>query len=52
MVAGFLAEERVVEGVENRLERLTDQVMDCISLREREGPAVAEYLNELTASAN
>lgn len=48
----FLAEERKVDGVEKRLERLTDQVTDCVSLREREGPAVAEYLNELAARTN
>ena len=33
------------EGTEKELARMTDQVNDCVSLRTREGKAVAEYLN-------
>ncbi|HSG99502.1 MAG TPA: ERAP1-like C-terminal domain-containing protein, partial [candidate division Zixibacteria bacterium] len=43
----FLDESRATEGVEVMIQKVTDQVDDCASLREREGPAVAEFLNSL-----
>jgi hypothetical protein len=30
--------------------KVSEQVMDCVNLREREGPAVADYLNKLMAA--
>jgi alanyl aminopeptidase len=38
-----------VPGVEKTLERVADQVHGCLSLREREGKAVSEFLNSLGA---
>ena len=39
-----------VDGTDNHLAKVSDQVMDCVNLREREGAAVADYLNGLLAS--
>ncbi|MFQ5608217.1 MAG: M1 family aminopeptidase, partial [Candidatus Zixiibacteriota bacterium] len=41
----FAAEERQAPGIEVQLAKVTDQVTDCVSLREREGKAVAAYLS-------
>ncbi len=35
------------EGAERALDRLADQVTDCVALREREGPSVTDYLLHL-----
>jgi ERAP1-like C-terminal domain len=40
---------RAVPGVDKTLERVADQVHGCISLREREGKAVSEFLRSLGA---
>lgn len=48
----FMEEAHYAEGMDKRLQRLSDQVNDCVSLREREGAAVAAYLNELSAKSN
>jgi len=37
-------------GADQDLARTTDQVKDCVSLREREGPAVAAYLAVFAAA--
>ncbi|MFQ5599848.1 MAG: M1 family aminopeptidase [Candidatus Krumholzibacteriia bacterium] len=37
-------------GTETNLAKITDQVQDCVGLREREGAAVAAYLNRLLGS--
>jgi alanyl aminopeptidase len=47
MVADFLLDpSRIVPGTEARVERVRDQVDDCIQLKEKEGQAVADYLRE------
>lgn len=43
----FLDDSRVTDGVKIMMQKVADQVNDCASLREREGPAVAEFLNSL-----
>jgi len=43
----FTDPARIVDGTEAQLQKLTERVNDCVSLREREGPAVAEYLERL-----
>jgi hypothetical protein len=35
-----------VEGTEKELAKVADSVMNCVSLRKREGKAVADFLNE------
>jgi alanyl aminopeptidase len=46
----FFAEpEHNVDGTDAQLSKVSDQVMDCVNLREREGAAVADYLNGLLA---
>ena len=40
---------RAVPGVEQTLERVADTVHGCISLRDREGPAVWNYLRSFGA---
>ena len=40
---------RAVPGVEKTLERVADQVHGCLSLREREGKSVSEFLHSLGA---
>ncbi len=45
--AFFTDPSRIVDGTEAQLEKLTERVRDCVSLREREGPAVAAYLERL-----
>jgi alanyl aminopeptidase len=40
---------RAVPGVDKTLERVADQVHGCLSLREREGKAVSEFLHSLGA---
>ena len=47
--AFFSDPSRAVPGVEQTLERVSDQVRGCISLREREGAAVRRYLESLGA---
>ena len=39
-----------VEGTMNNLDKASDSIRDCASLRDREGAAVADYLNALLAS--
>jgi alanyl aminopeptidase len=41
----FARPENSVDGTENNMAKVTDQVTDCVNLREREGAAVAAYLN-------
>jgi hypothetical protein len=43
----FLQPEHQVTGTDVTLEKVTDQVHDCVGLREREGEAVTAYLDEL-----
>ncbi|MCH7548789.1 MAG: M1 family peptidase, partial [Candidatus Krumholzibacteriota bacterium] len=38
-----------VPGTDKNMKKVGDQVMDCINLREREGPAVRDYLTRLAA---
>jgi alanyl aminopeptidase len=38
-----------VDGTEKNLNKVADSTMDCVNLREREGAAVAEFLNQLLA---
>ena len=45
----FSEPEHNVDGTDNQLAKASDQVMDCVNLREREGEAVADYLNGLLA---
>ena len=47
----FMDESRYTSGVETQLQKVSDQVNDCASLREREGPAVAAYLNSIAGNA-
>lgn len=42
--AFFSDPERQVPGVQLELDKTASQVMDCVSLRDREGPAVTQYL--------
>ncbi|MGH9456742.1 MAG: M1 family metallopeptidase [Thermoanaerobaculia bacterium] len=42
----FERPDRQVPGIERQLERVADQVRDCVRLRAREGEAVAEYLRD------
>jgi alanyl aminopeptidase len=46
----FSEPEHNVDGTDNQLAKAADQVVDCVNLREREGEAVADYLNGLLAS--
>jgi aminopeptidase N len=48
----FMDSTRYVKGVERQLGRISDQVNDCVGLREREGPAVAAYLRSLSVETN
>ncbi len=48
----FMDSTRYVKGIERQLGRVTDQVNDCVGLREREGPAVAAYLRSLSEDKN
>jgi len=48
----FMDTTRFVPGVEKQLARVSDQVNDCVGLRDREGPAVAAYLQSLTDGKN
>ncbi len=48
----FMDSTRYVKGVERQLGRVSDQVNDCVGLREREGPAVAAYLRSLSDDKN
>ncbi len=43
----FADEDHNVPGTDGQLAKVSDNVIDCINLREREGEAVAEYLNSL-----
>jgi alanyl aminopeptidase len=45
----FSEPEHNVDGTDNQLSKVSDRVMDCVNLREREGAAVADYLNGLLA---
>jgi alanyl aminopeptidase len=45
----FLTPERAVQGTEAAMARVEDQVRDCVSLREREGEAVAAELRRFAA---
>ena len=47
--AFFGAPERRVEGTDQQLARIADQVNDCAGLRRREGAVVAEYLGRFRA---
>ena len=47
--AFFADPKRAIPGVEKTLERVSDMVHGCISLREREGGVVSEYLRSLGA---
>jgi len=47
----FSQPEHHVEGTGAQLAKVTQQVMDCVHLREREGAAVAGYLRSLGSSA-
>jgi alanyl aminopeptidase len=38
----------IVDGTESNMKKISDRIMDCVTLREREGPRVADYLNKLT----
>lgn len=40
----FSAPENHIEGVETQLKKINDQVMDCVSLREREQKNVEKYI--------
>jgi hypothetical protein len=42
--------KRTSPGAEKNLAKVADQVSDCVSLREREGDAVAEYLRGFATS--
>ena len=39
----FAKLENQAQGIEETLQRVTDQVNDCVNLRAREGASVAEY---------
>jgi alanyl aminopeptidase len=39
-----------VDGTEANLSKVSDQISDCVNLREREGPAVSAYLRGLPAA--
>lgn len=43
----FAEEEHQAPGLEVRLAKVSDQVTDCVNLREREGEAVATYLSSI-----
>ena len=43
----FAVEEHQAPGMEVRLAKVSDQVTDCVNLREREGEAVATYLSSI-----
>jgi alanyl aminopeptidase len=42
----FAKPENRVEGTEESLQQVADEVLDCVNLREREGASVAEYLQQ------
>jgi alanyl aminopeptidase len=46
----FSLPEHSSPGIEKSLAKVTDQVMDCVSLRDREGAAVAGYLERFVAA--
>ena len=46
----FSTPERKTPGTQRGLARVTDQVKDCVGLREREGAAVAAFLNQSLGS--
>jgi alanyl aminopeptidase len=49
----FFAEpEHNVEGTDNNMVKVADQVMDCVNLREREGAAVSDFLNDKARRAD
>ncbi|HVT02298.1 MAG TPA: M1 family metallopeptidase [Thermoanaerobaculia bacterium] len=48
----FAQEGHHVEGTEKELQKVTEQVNDCVALRQREGSAVSAYLNGLSAPVN
>ena len=45
--AFFAEPEHSVDGTEKNLQKVVDGITDCVSLREREGKAVSDYLNQL-----
>jgi len=45
--AYFAEPEHNAPGTGKNMLKVTEQVMDCVNLREREGPAVADYLSKL-----
>jgi len=46
----FTHPDRVLDGTEAQLEKVTESVTDCVNLRQREGAAVASYLEGLAGS--
>lgn len=44
----FSRPEHNVEGTDNSMAKVTEQVLDCVNLREREGAAVADYLSRFS----
>ncbi len=49
-ISFFAMPEHSVPGTQQQLAKVADQVTDCVSLREREGAAVAKYLSDAAAS--
>jgi alanyl aminopeptidase len=47
----FMDPARKVDGTEAQLQKVTDRVNDCVGLREREGAAVAAYLEGLRSES-
>ncbi len=50
--AFFLDPARRIDGMESQLKKVTEQVGDCLGLREREGATVAAYLSEFSAGGD
>ena len=48
----FTHADRKVDGTEAQLEKIADQVTDCVALRQREGQAVAAYLQSLRETSS
>jgi alanyl aminopeptidase len=49
----FFAEpEHNVDGTDSNMNKVEEQVIDCVNLREREGAAVAEYLSRRSQRAS
>jgi alanyl aminopeptidase len=46
----FAQPDHQVDGTEANLAKVSDQISDCVNLREREGPSVAAYLRSLPAA--